>query len=167
MKELLLGCGNRTAKHIFLKDKQEFENLVRLDNNPDRKPDVLHDLTLHPLPFPNNEFDEIHAYEVLEHLAYQGDYEFFFKEFSEYWRILKPGGHFFATVPSIKSRWCWGDPSHRRVIMPETLNFLCQKTYEQEHTPISDFRYLYKADFKIKHVQETDETTLFVLEAVK
>ena len=91
MKELIIGCGSRTVKDLSF-GNSEFENPVRLDINADHNPDIVWDLTVHPLPFQDNEFDEIHAYQVLEHLAYQGDYEFFFKEFTEYHRILKPGG---------------------------------------------------------------------------
>jgi len=169
MKELLIGCGSRTTKSMYLAGKKEFQHLTRLDISNDHKPDVLHDLTQHPLPFFDNEFDEIHAYEVLEHLAYQGDYKFFFKEFSEYWRILKPKGLFIATVPSVKSRWCWGEPSHKRVIMRETLTFLSQDAYNNQvgKTPMSDFRNIYKADFKLYWLEEDDDVTKFILEAIK
>jgi predicted SAM-dependent methyltransferase len=105
MRELLLGCGFRTIKNLYNNANPTFQNVTRLDINARCNPDVIHDLSIHPLPFPDETFDEIHAYEVLEHLAQQGDYKFFFSEFSEYWRILKPGGYFFATVPSIKSVW--------------------------------------------------------------
>lgn len=164
-RELLLGCGSRTTKDLWLDGRRTFENLVRLDNNADHNPDVVHDLCVHPLPFPDNHFDEIHAYDVLEHLAAQGDYQFFFREFSEYWRILKPGGHFFATVPSLTSPWLWGDPSHRRVICRETLVFLSQAQYGTQvgQTKMSDFRYLYKANFECVHAEDRGGTFLFIL----
>ena len=76
VKELLMGCGSRTKKDIYIGNK-DFENVTRLDINPDHNPDIVWDLTVRPLPFLAEEFDEIHAYQVLEHLAYQGDYEFF------------------------------------------------------------------------------------------
>jgi predicted SAM-dependent methyltransferase len=161
MKELLLGCGSRTEKDIYI-DNPNFENVTRLDYNADHNPDILHDLTVHPLPFDDEEFDEIHAYEVLEHLATQGDYEFFFQEFSEYWRILKPQGRFYASVP-IKE-WTWGDPSHRRAIQPETLIFLDQDQYVQVgETSMSDFRNIYKASFKTIYAEARDKF-YFVLE---
>ncbi len=83
-----MGCGSSTVKKISVQGHEEFSHLTRLDNNPDHNPDVVWDLRVHPLSFEDNTFDEIHAYEVLEHLAQQGDYKFFFAEFSEYWRIL-------------------------------------------------------------------------------
>lgn len=147
-QELLLGCGARRDKRIA--SAEPWRGLTTLDINRDHSPDVLWDLREHPLPFAANTFDEIHAYEVLEHLADQGDYEFFFAEFSEYWRILKPRGIFALTCPMRESVWAWADPSHRRLILPQTLHFLSQKSYEEVgKTVMSDFRYIYRADFEI------------------
>jgi len=169
MKELLLGCGSRTVKDISFDGKKEFVNVTRLDNNADHKPDVVHDLTQHPLPFSDNEFDEIHCYEVLEHLAQQGDYEFFFREFSEYARILKPDGFFMASCPALGSDWVWGDPSHRRVISKANLVFLDQDEYTSQvgKTPMSDFRYIYKAHFKVIFLKETKDRFYFALQVKK
>lgn len=169
MKELLLGCGSRTVKDISSDGNKEFVNVVRLDNNADHKPDVIHDLRVHPLPFFDNEFDEIHAYEVLEHLAYQGDYDFFFREFSEYARILKPGGLFMGSCPALGSEWVWGDPSHRRVISKATLVFLNQDEYNDQvgKTPMSDFRSIYKADFKVILLKDTPDRFFFALQVKK
>lgn len=165
MKELLLGCGSRTKKDLYINGNDTFKNLTRLDINDDHNPTIVHDLRMHPLPFADGEFDEIHAYEVLEHLAQQGDYEFFFREFSEYHRILKTGGHFFASCPAPTSPWLWGDPSHKRVISKETLVFLSQAQYVEQvgKTSMSDFRYLYKADFKVVYADEKNGTTYFIL----
>jgi len=167
--ELLIGAGRRHVKQLFLKDKKEWQDLITLDINADHKPDVVHDLRKHPLPFNNDMFDEIHAYDVLEHLAYQGDHEFFFSEFNEYWRLLKHGGLFFAKVPSRKSVWVYGDPSHKRIIVPENLIFLVQEEYEKQvgKTAMSDFRYIYLGNFKPIFVKEENEYFSFILEAIK
>lgn len=156
MKELLIGCGSRTEKDLSVTGLDTFSNVTRVDSNPDHKPDILWDLRDHPLPFNDEEFDEIHAYEVLEHLASQGDHEFFFNEFTEYHRILKPGGFFMGSVPT--GPWIWGDPSHKRVITRETLVFLDQDNYEQVGTTnMTDFRNIYKADFKLLFIEELDK----------
>lgn len=164
-KELLLGCGSRTTKDLYLDGRKEFINVTRVDNNADHKPDMVLDISELPLPFADNEFDEIHAYEVLEHLADQGDYHHFFMEFSEYWRVLKPGGYFFASCPSWNSPWAWGDPSHKRIISKESLVFLSQAQYKAQVgvTKMSDFRYLYKADFQTIHAEDRDGTFFFIL----
>ena len=164
MKELLIGCGSNSEKKICL-DSVEWHDLTRLDNNPSHKPDVVWDLRNHPLPFGDEEFDEIHAYQVLEHLANQGDYEFFFAEFTEYARILKPGGYFCGSVPT--GIWTWGDPSHKRVITRETLIFLDQSSYDQVgQTSMSDFRHIYKANCKLVFSQEDESGYYFILQKV-
>jgi len=98
--QLLIGCGNNCDKKItFSEISKEWKELVTLDIDEDTNPDVVHDLNAMPYPFEDNTFDEIHAYEVLEHCGKQGDWRFFFDQFSELWRILKTGGYYCATVP--------------------------------------------------------------------
>lgn len=169
MRELLLGCGSRTTKDLTVNGSKDFVNVTRLDSNADHKPDIIWDLTNHPLPFADNSFDEIHCYDVLEHLAQQGDYKFFFKEFTEYHRILKPGGLFMASVPAQASPWAWGEPSHKRIISKESLVFLSQMEYRKQVgvTKMSDFRYLYKVDFVPVHANEASGVFYFVLKANK
>ena len=167
--ELLIGAGSARDKRVFTQGKERWEDLITLDNNPHHKPEVLWDLTRLPLPFEDNQFDEIHAYEVLEHTGTQGDYRFFFAQFSEFWRILKPDGKLFGSCPHWKSVWAWGDPSHTRVIQKEQFMFLSQREYKNQigKTPMSDFRYIYQADFETEMAQETEAHLLFALRAVK
>lgn len=114
-------------------------------------------------------YDEIHAYEVLEHCGSQGDYRLLFSQFAEFWRILKPGGYLFATCPAWHSPWAWGDPSHSRVLTVGTLAFLSQAEYAMQVgvTPMSDFRSFYKADFRPIMADENTDSLLFVLQALK
>lgn len=168
-RELLAGCGSRRDKILNLPEFPEWNNLVTLDINSDHNPDVIHDLENLPLPFEDNSFDEIHVYECLEHLGSQGDYKFFFAQFEDFWRILKPEGILFATVPMWNSVWAWGDPSHKRVINEGTLVFLSQAEYKAQIgvTPMSDFRFCYKADFKVYFQTESNGTFAFALQAIK
>lgn len=196
-RELMIGCGSRWVKDRRLPsasliltrqhsaNEYDFKNLVTLDINPDHKPDILFNLeridgaghnripfpvnTEDFAPTPDNFYDEIHAYEVLEHIGRQGDYRKFFDQFAEFWRILRPGGFLFATVPLWSSEWAWGDPSHTRIITPGTLVFLSQRQYREQvgKTPMSDFRWCYKADFETVYCREVEGATCFVLQAVK
>ncbi len=168
MSELLIGCGHRRNKLLHMKGQKEWDDLTTLDVNPDTKPDVLHDLMNLPLPFEDNRFDEIHAYEVLEHTGNQGDYKFFFAQFEEFWRILKSGGFLLGSAPKIGNVWVWGDPGHSRVIQKETLIFLSQEFYSDgKKDPASDYRWCYKGDFGLAEIQETANHLIFVLEAIK
>lgn len=177
-KELLIGCGAARDKRLVVHGQPStWGELTTLDNNPDHKPDVVFDLAPYPaarpiapnLPFPDNTFDEVHAYEVLEHIGQQGDYRTFFHQFEEFWRILKPGGFFCATCPSWESMWAWGDPSHTRVITSGTLVFLSQAEYRRQvgKTPMSDFRSIYKGDFEAVHCDEDQDFLRFALRAIK
>ena len=114
------------------------------------------------------EFDEIHAYEVLEHIGIQGDYKGFFEEFTEYHRILKDGGHLCASVPRWNSMWAWSDPSHKRVISAGTLSFLSQQAYKDQlgKTAMADFREIYKADFQCLYSEDRGESYFFILEKI-
>ncbi len=168
-RELLIGCGSNHTKKLCLNNRTEWDNLTTLDYNGDHNPDIVHDLMVMPLPFEDNSFDEIHAYEVLEHTGAQGDYKFFFKQFEEFYRILKPGGVLLATCPSRNSPWAWGDPSHTRIVQPENLIFLDQSEYIRQvgKTAMSDFRNIYSADFSPVFAQDDGMTFSFALKAVK
>ena len=168
-RELLIGCGNNRNKKLkTLEIPDTWQGLTTLDIDAGTGCDVVHDLNVLPLPFADDSFDEIHAYEVLEHLGQQGDYKLFFKQFSEFHRILKPDGHLLATVPMADSKWAWGDPSHTRVITPEQLIFLRQSSYDAVgSTPISDFRSIYKANFEIMLAEEDEDRLIFILKAIK
>ncbi len=151
MAELLIGCGRRLEKQMVWNGSRDWNGRVTLDINPDNKPDVVHDLTKFPLPFEDNTFDEIHAYEVLEHTGQQGDWRFFFEQFSEFYRILKPNGVIMGTSPHWSSPWAWMDPGHTRAMGPEMMVFLSQKNYTEQvgKTPMTDYRFVYKADFDL------------------
>lgn len=166
--ELLIGCGNNREKKIHLGDG-EWHNLITLDLDPECKPDVLHDLEEMPYPFADDMFDEIHAYEVLEHTGQQGDWKFFFDQFGELHRMLKPDGVLFASVPHFQSVWAWGDPSHKRVLSHGSVVFLSQKMYADQvgKTPMTDFRRYWKRDFDIIHSEYRGETYYFGLQAKK
>lgn len=170
MRELLIGCGNCRKKKIKHADiTREWEDLVTLDIDPSTNPDVVHDLNVLPIPFADNEFDEVHAYEVLEHVGRQGDYKAYFALFSELWRILKPDGLLIGSVPAHASPWAWGDPGHTRVITQGSLIMLSQKLYEAEvgKTNLTDYRPIYKADFEPVGFNDSEHTLSFILQAKK
>lgn len=176
-RDLLLGCGSRREK--LLGERKEWGELTTLDIEASHKPNIVFDLEgigdevrpglVQRLPLFPDFYDELHAYEVLEHVGQQGDVRKLLAQFSEFWRVLKPGGLFLGTVPDYRSEWAWGDPSHKRVITQGTLVFLSQRQYREQvgKTPMSDFRSFYKADFELRRCAVQGGQMLFELEAIK
>lgn len=166
MKELLLlGCGHDKNPRLRLEGDTNPFSIITLDMNKACEPDVVFQLGSRQLPFDEGRFDEVHAYEVLEHLGRQGDWRSFFKEFEDYWRVLKPGGLLIATVPHHTSMWAWGDPGHTRVITAGTLSFLDRTRYGKP--PMTDYRAWYNADFEPVYIKEDTEHMTFAIKAHK
>ena len=169
MSELMIGCGNSRVKRLRPRDNAEWIDLTTMDHDPNCGADIVHDLEVLPWPLDDSSFDEVHAYEVLEHLGRQGDYKAFFAHFGEIYRVLKPGGILAATCPSWQSIWAWGDPSHTRIISPASLVFLNRAQYQTQvgNTAMTDFRWLWKGDFEPVHIEDNGEKFTFGLKAHK
>lgn len=168
--ELLLGCGSSRDKRVVVPGRPaEWEHLTTVDFIATHEPDHVWDLNHTPWPLPDDTYDEVHAYEILEHLGKQGDAESFFGTFGEIWRVLKNKGILCATVPDYKSMWAWGDPSHTRIINSGSLVFLDQTEYGKQVgiTAMSDFRSVWTGDFERIGQQTKGENFIFCLEAHK
>lgn len=165
-KILLLGCGFRRDLDVSWKERPEEYQLITLDNNSNTNPHYVFDLDDIILPFNTASFNEIHAYEVLEHTGIQGDAKFFFDQWNEFYRVLKPGGVFFGSVPRSESPWAFGDPGHRRVLHPYQLNFLSRDFYKKFENSKSDYQYLMECDFNIIHTKFTEHKFFFGLQSI-
>jgi SAM-dependent methyltransferase len=94
-KILNLGCGELYE-----------ENAVNVDYYASRV-DVRHDLDVMPYPFANNAFEEIHCYNVIEHL------EKVIPVMEELHRIGKPGCRVTMRVPHFRSACLYEDLTHK------------------------------------------------------
>jgi SAM-dependent methyltransferase len=95
LRKLNLGCGR------FKK-----EGYVNLDRCDDLHPDVLHDLSVFPYPFPDDRFDLVEADHVIEHLNDP------FGAMKELHRIVKDGGIIILKVPHFSRGFT--HPEHKR-----------------------------------------------------
>lgn len=165
MRVLFLGVGNSTTRRMIPPggpDELPLLTVVEgVDLNPSPVVTLEWDLENTPWPLPSDTYDEIHAYEVMEHLSLQGDWRGFFRIWAEVDRILKVGGHFLGTSPLWSSPWAWGDPGHTTIISSEKLVFLSQRQYADQvgHTPMTDYREVWKGN--LERVQEEVVGTTF------
>lgn len=131
---LHLGCGRKqlpVATGVFA---------INLDADARLKPDVVCCLGKDPIPLADNSVDEAVAIHVLEHIGKQGETGEWFAFWEDLYRVLKPGGLLAFESPLHTSVWAWADPSHTRVLSPESFVYLSQDSYRLPGSGISPFR---------------------------
>lgn len=164
-KNLLLGAGNSRDKKIHLPGEESWAGeLVTIDMNPNCGADIVWDLERRPLPFGDAEFDEIHAYDVLEHWGRQGDWRAWFDEMAEYHRLLKPAGVMCVVVPINDD--ALADPGHTRFFSFNHFAFLNQKWYDEElkaHRPVTDYRWYWKLNFDVLRITSVNNHIVAIL----
>lgn len=87
--------------------------------------DKVHNLMEFPYPFEDGIADEIHAVDVVEHLAnYTPDNRPSVIAFvEEVHRILKPGGVLYMQMPGWRAEFLWIDPTHVRGFDIQSFDF--------------------------------------------
>jgi SAM-dependent methyltransferase len=90
------------------------------------------DLSLEPIPFHDNFFSSVSAFDYLEHIprvmaSSDGKSTFFpfVRLMSEVWRVLAPGGRFYALTPAYPSATAFQDPTHVNFITAATHKYFC------------------------------------------
>lgn len=161
-RSLLIGCGHSRIKKVHFESSPDWVGeLTTLDMNPDCGATHVIDMSvqmagpLYSMPFGDDEFDELAAYDALEHWGRQGDWRGWFGEMAEYHRILKPGGTFGIIVPIGEDALV--DPGHTRFFHANWFHFLSQAYYERalaEGKPVTDYRWYWKLNFEILFMEQ-------------
>jgi SAM-dependent methyltransferase len=120
-KSLDLGCG--------VKPRNQFraENSFGLDVRDDLAMGIKSaDLVLEPIPFEDNFFDYVTAYDFLEHIprvVYLPERKLpFVNLMNEIYRVLKPGGIFLSSTPIYPHGSAFRDPTHINILTDETFS---------------------------------------------
>jgi SAM-dependent methyltransferase len=131
MKHLDIGCG------ITPKNPYNFDEIYGVDLFPEVSklgPNFKQaNIAVDKIPFNDNFFDSISAFDVLEHIPRQQiDYSTgkiylpFISLMNEIYRILKPDGLFYALTPAYPGSEVFQDPTHVNFITEETLNYFLE-----------------------------------------
>lgn len=98
---LNLGCNQRAMSGASKKVK-----VINVDAVAHEGVDEVVDLNVIPWPWPDNSFERVVAYDLIEHLQSPID------TMNEICRVLKPLGQADILVPSTDGRGAWQDPTH-------------------------------------------------------
>ena len=148
-KHLDLGCGTN-PRNPFDAD-EVFGVDIRAPENGDGEHFKVANLTIQPIPFPDDYFDSVSAYDFLEHIPrviiYNEKTRLPFVELmNEIYRVLKPSGELYALTPYFPKESSFIDPTH--------VNFITKKTHRYFVKPdlMADM-YGFKGNFEALRVQ--------------
>ena len=117
-KHLDFGCGSNPRNPLQAMELVTVDIQVHSKNVPTHK--------IEPgsqLPFEDECFDSISAYDVLEHLSREAPNNLFIYYMNELHRVLRPGGTAIFVFPSFPHRDAFSDPTHVNFITSETINY--------------------------------------------
>lgn len=103
---LILGCGQNKST-----------GTVCVDNNPEVKPDVIHDLNKFPYPFKTGQFDKIIAHNIIEHLDHV------IRVMEEIHRIAKPNATLEIVTGHFSGVDSFTDPTHKHFFTSRSFDY--------------------------------------------
>lgn len=125
-----LGCGKSPRNPYGFKSLHALD-IYEPEDLPINITFTKANLTLQPIPYADNTFDSISAYDFIEHipriLAINQDTTKlpFVDLMSEIWRVLKPNGMFYALTPAFPNGAAFHDPTHVNFITERTHKYFC------------------------------------------
>lgn len=129
-KHLDLGCGAKPRNPY--RCAEVFGCDIRASEDVAFEVDFSYtqaNLVIAGIPFPDNFFDSISAFDFIEHIPRQviqkdGDLiNPFVNLMSEIYRVLKPGGIFLAVTPAYPRPEAFQDPTHVNIITEKTHRY--------------------------------------------
>ena len=129
-RHLDLGCGK------FPRNPYGRGELCGVDIRPlAEKADFdyrVANLVVDPIPFEDDSFGSVSAFDFIEHVprilqAADGRNTVlpFIRLMDEIWRVLAPGGRFYALTPAYPNAEAFTDPTHVNIITDQTHTYFC------------------------------------------
>jgi SAM-dependent methyltransferase len=129
-RHLDLGCGPKPRNPYSADELHALD--IRLPEGLDAARFRQANLVLEPIPFADDHFDSVSAYDFIEHVPRlvalpQGGTRLPFVELmNEVWRVLRPGGRFYAVTPAWPKAEAFVDPTHVNIITERTHRYFCE-----------------------------------------
>jgi SAM-dependent methyltransferase len=109
-------------------------------------------LTFDAIPFPDGAFASVSAFDFLEHVPRlmpgpepRTTVFPFLRLMDEVWRVLAPGGTFWALTPCYPGAEAFVDPTHVNVITDRTHAYFCREGAEEPKGRMYGFRGTFEA----------------------
>lgn len=134
LKILDLGCGPNKVK-----------GAIGVDIIPLNGVDIIADLFEWRYPFADNTFDEIHLYDVIEHLPNT------IRTMEEIYRIAKPESKIIIRVVNWNCIYTAMDPTHLKAFTDKSFDFFGSRPGRNYYT---------KARFDVVHIDRRYNTTV-------
>jgi hypothetical protein len=158
-KTLDLGCGDKPRNPFHADELYGVDVRDNLAGNIKSA-----DLVIEPIPFADDSFDYLTAYDFIEHvprIIYAPKRRHAFVEvMNEIHRVLKPGGLFLSHTPAYPHGEVFRDPTHVNIITDETFPL-----YFDDETRWASI-YGFKGAFKVRLQEWRGPHSLAVLQKV-
>ena len=112
--KLNMGCG-----------QNKIDGYLNIDKHIECKPDLQFDLEKFPWPFKNSEVNEVLFNHSLEHIG--ADTDVFLNIMKELYRVCNADAKIQINVPHPRHDNFINDPTHVRIITPETFALFSKK----------------------------------------